>query len=108
MSDDELVREERDGAWVLRLNRPQARNALSGTLVEALGTSLRDAEARDDVRAVVLTGTGGRELARLCVTDPAAFDDRRAHWQQLVFSSEDAREGMAAFAEKRAPAWTGR
>jgi len=32
----------------------------------------------------------------------------QAEWQAKVFSSEDAREGAAAFIEKRDPVWKGR
>ncbi|MBX3485451.1 enoyl-CoA hydratase-related protein [Phenylobacterium sp.] len=52
---------ERDGAVaVLRLNRPEARNAMSPELSAALGEALLAAEADDTVRAVVITGTGDR------------------------------------------------
>jgi len=56
----ELVRDRRGRILVLRLNRPQVRNALSWTLMEALGEAVTTAEADPDVRAVVLTGTGDR------------------------------------------------
>jgi enoyl-CoA hydratase len=49
-----------------------------------------------------------KELVRLYATDPARADERRAHWRQVVFGSEDAREGAAAFLEKRTPTWQGR
>jgi enoyl-CoA hydratase len=34
--------------------------------------------------------------------------DQAARLMQPVFTSEDAQEGARAFAEKRAPVWTGR
>src|SRR3546814_13202531 len=43
-----------------RLNRPDARNALSPELIGELGAGLADAEADAATRAVVLTGTGDR------------------------------------------------
>jgi enoyl-CoA hydratase/carnithine racemase len=57
---DELVRERRGPVLVARLNRPDARNALSPGLIREIGAALTDAESDDAVRAVVLTGTGDR------------------------------------------------
>jgi enoyl-CoA hydratase/carnithine racemase len=56
----ELVRERRGAVQVLRLNRPEARNALSPGLISAIGAAVVEADADPDVRAVVLTGTGDR------------------------------------------------
>ena len=47
------------GALWLRLNRPEQFNALTGEMVVTAIEQLRGATARDDVRVVVLTGTGG-------------------------------------------------
>jgi len=54
----ELVIERHGNVVVLRLNRPEARNALTPALVGALGLALVEADADPEVRAVVLTGTG--------------------------------------------------
>lgn len=58
--EPELVREQDGPVVVLRLNRPEARNALTAELLEDLGRALIEAEADDGVRAIVLTGTGDR------------------------------------------------
>jgi enoyl-CoA hydratase len=47
------------GALWLRLDRPEQFNALTAEMVIALVGELREATARDDVRVVVVTGTGG-------------------------------------------------
>ena len=60
MSADELVRQRHGDVLVLRLNRPEARNALTPTLIAAIGRAVLDVEADPATRAVVLTGTGDR------------------------------------------------
>jgi enoyl-CoA hydratase/carnithine racemase len=60
MSEPVLVREQRGGVLVLRLNRPEARNALNAELVGELGLGLETAENDPAVRCVVVTGTGDR------------------------------------------------
>lgn len=45
---------------VIRLNRPEARNALDPETVAGLGEGLLEAEADDGVRAVIITGAGDR------------------------------------------------
>jgi enoyl-CoA hydratase/carnithine racemase len=57
---EELVRERRGNVLVLRLNRPEARNALSPALLNRIGQAILDAESDPEVRAIVLTGTGDR------------------------------------------------
>src|SRR5918992_834777 len=48
-----------EGAVALvTMNRPEKRNALNDELVAALKDALRDADAREEVRAVVITGAG--------------------------------------------------
>lgn len=51
-----LLADDHGAVRVLTLNRPQARNALSTDLFEALYAALRAADDHDTVRAVVLTG----------------------------------------------------
>ncbi|QIX52669.1 enoyl-CoA hydratase-related protein [Rhodococcus sp. DMU1] len=57
---DELVRTQHGPVLILRLNRPDARNALTGSLLNAIGSAVNEAEADPDTRVVVLTATGDR------------------------------------------------
>lgn len=52
----ERVETESGATALITLNRPDARNALTGTLIVALREALADADADDSVQAVVLTG----------------------------------------------------
>lgn len=55
-----MIEQERDGAWLtLWLNRPDARNALSLELIEALLRQLDDAHSDATVRGITLRGRGG-------------------------------------------------
>ncbi|HYV59538.1 MAG TPA: enoyl-CoA hydratase-related protein [Acidimicrobiia bacterium] len=56
----ELVREQRGAVLVVRLNRPEARNALTPPLIHAIGAAIVEGESDPEIRAVVLTGTGDR------------------------------------------------
>ncbi|WP_235737825.1 enoyl-CoA hydratase [Nocardioides alcanivorans] len=53
-----LVVTETDGVLTLRFDRPEVFNALNGEIVHACCSLLERASTRDDVRVVVLTGTG--------------------------------------------------
>ena len=53
-----LERERRGRIEILRLNRPEARNAMSPELSQAIEDALDEIEADPGVGAVILTGTG--------------------------------------------------
>lgn len=53
-----LEREHADGVTTLRLNRPEALNAISSELARALLEALGDLAADPETRAVVVTGNG--------------------------------------------------
>jgi enoyl-CoA hydratase len=64
VSDAEpLARERRGNVLVVRLDRPEARNALSPALMAALVEAVHEAEADPGVAVVVLTGTGDRAFS---------------------------------------------
>jgi len=58
--EPELVLERQGAVVVARLNRPDARNALTPALLDALGAAAAEAESDPDVRVLVVTGTGER------------------------------------------------
>ena len=58
MSDD-LIETRDGGIATLTMNRPEARNAMSGAMMQALQQALPRLAADQSVRLVVLTGAGG-------------------------------------------------
>jgi len=68
---DGLRVELRDAALWLTLERPETFNALTGDMVLGLVAELRGALARDDVRVVVVTGTGAAFSAGADLTGDA-------------------------------------
>ena len=57
---DVLLQERRDSVLWLTLNRPEVHNALNAALTRALTEALQAASEDEALRAVVLTGAGGR------------------------------------------------
>ena len=55
---EDLLASLDSGVLTLTLNRPEARNAMSGEMTSALAAQLADAELNPEVRAIVLTGAG--------------------------------------------------
>lgn len=53
-----LLAEMKNGVLTLTMNRPEARNALSVDMIEAMSRQLQWAAREDDVRCVLLTGAG--------------------------------------------------
>jgi enoyl-CoA hydratase/carnithine racemase len=82
-----LVTEQRGAVKILRLNRPEARNALNPELLDAIGLSMVAAENDPDTRAIVLTGTGDKAFC-------AGMDLRAFAAGGTVSASK---EGMAGF-----------
>ncbi len=59
---DELVVARRGSVLVLRLNRPEVRNALSWSMIAGIGDAVAEAERDPEIRALVVTGTGDRSF----------------------------------------------
>ncbi len=58
MSNQVLV-ERRGAVQVIVINRPEARNALNGAVAAGIRDAVDELDARDELRAGVLTGAGG-------------------------------------------------
>ncbi|MBA3241038.1 MAG: enoyl-CoA hydratase/isomerase family protein [Acidobacteria bacterium] len=78
---------------LVTLNRPEKRNALNEALIAGLKQALRDADSRESVRAVLITGAGadfcsGADLSAL----------RKISESSIAENLEDAQELMELFA----------
>jgi enoyl-CoA hydratase/carnithine racemase len=76
MGLETLIVEENEGALLIRLNRPEQRNAFNNRMYDELRDTLGEAQGRRAVRAVVVTGSGkafsaGQDLAEMA-SPPAA------------------------------------
>ena len=79
MSTSEVLVEPTGRAVVITMNRPEARNSLTKTVVLALAAAIESAAARPDVRCIVLGGAGGHfcagaDLRRTFAEDPDMMD----------------------------------
>jgi enoyl-CoA hydratase len=67
-----VQQEVRGAVGIVRLDRPEVRNAVDRPTAEALTAAIATLDARDDLAALVLTGTGGTFCAG---ADLHAFED---------------------------------
>lgn len=79
MDSSSVIYEQREAIAWLRLNRPDAMNALNPEVATALAAALARAEADPAVRALVVTGTGaafcaGADLKFVGGVDGASFE----------------------------------
>lgn len=87
----QYVNVERDGAIaIVTIDRPQVLNALNSATLAALQRTLAGLQADDAVRAVVLTGAGGKAFAagadinELAVLTPAGGREQARRGQQVL------------------------
>ncbi|MBR0663810.1 enoyl-CoA hydratase/isomerase family protein [Roseomonas hellenica] len=85
MSEGLILQEDRGRTRILRLNRPEKRNALNRPLIEALLQALEQAGGDDGIAAILLAANGavfcaGADLGemRALREDPVAAEARRA------------------------------
>ena len=75
----ELLRADADGVATLTLNRPEARNALSVSLMTALEAALEELRATADIKVVVVGGNGPAFCAGHDLREIRARPRREAH-----------------------------
>ncbi len=70
-----------NGVWLLKVNRPEALNALNSTVLNEMGESLRQIGEMDyeDARALIITGAGEKAfVAGADIKEISELDEERA------------------------------
>jgi crotonobetainyl-CoA hydratase len=62
VTDAAVLTERRGDVLVITINRPEARNAVNGAVSTGVGDALEQAQNDDEVRAVVITGSGDKSF----------------------------------------------
>jgi 2-(1,2-epoxy-1,2-dihydrophenyl)acetyl-CoA isomerase len=91
---DQLLQDFSDGIATLTMNRPDARNALTGEMLAALDEAVRRLAADPAVRCVVLTGAGNAFCAGGDVKGQAKAAEARS--SGASFSIEQRVQGLRA------------
>ncbi len=86
---DEILVSTESGVRYLTLNRPEKRNALNADLVAELKAALRESDADEELRAIVIRGAGkdfcsGADLAELQKIAGNSFDENVADARELA------------------------
>jgi len=93
---------DRDGAIVtVTLNKPERMNALDRAMWTQLGAVMRELDADESLRCVVLRGAGDRAFA--AGADIAEFANERANAAQAKRYGEDVAVSLRSLAECRHP-----
>ncbi len=82
-----------DRIATIAVNRPDKLNALNGALMTELGLAIQEANRRDDVGAVLLTGAGrafvaGADIGEMVAESPMGMKGRAEHGQTVFRAFE--------------------
>src|SRR5580693_2627472 len=105
MAYENILVESRGRVGLIRLNRPQALNALNRALMSDLGQALAEFEADKNIGCIVITGSEKafaagadiKEMAEKEFTD-VYFDDFCADWHQAAQARKPVVAAVAGFA----------
>jgi enoyl-CoA hydratase/carnithine racemase len=85
-----LIVEPREGYQVIRLNRPEALNALNTALMTELTQALDSAEGDPEVRCVVLTGSEKAFAAGADIREMATLNYPETHLSDFLTRTHDS------------------
>ncbi|HLH48586.1 MAG TPA: enoyl-CoA hydratase-related protein, partial [Roseiarcus sp.] len=105
MAYDTIIVETHGKVGLIRLNRPQALNALNAQLIEELGEALKGFEADAAVGAIVLTGSdkafaAGADIKEMSGKSymEAFLEDFIGEWHALAATRKPVIAAVAGFA----------
>jgi enoyl-CoA hydratase len=105
MSYDTLIVEARGRVGLIRLNRPQALNALNRALMSELGQALAAFDADTEIGCMIITGSdkafaAGADIKEMADKDFTGvfFDDFCADWHQAAQARKPVIAAVAGFA----------
>ena len=84
MAYETIIVEMEDHVALIKLNRPDALNALNDTLLSELAGALTEAQANDKVRCIVLTGSEKAFAAGADIKEMQPFDFSQAYLTDLI------------------------
>jgi len=91
MSENTILSEIEGGILTLTINRPKQLNALNSQVIAALSKEIVEAQSNDDVRIIILTGSGekafvaGADIKEFADFDPQQGKDLAALGQAILF-----------------------
>lgn len=89
----EILYEKKRGGALITLNRPEAMNAISRSMIKEIHQALDDIEEDREVRAVVLTGSG-RAFSAGMDQGNRAGRRRDIHWPYGILTDQSAAEAI--------------
>ena len=106
MTYETLLTETEDGVLLIRLNRPQALNALNGQLMDELTAALDAAERDEAVRCTIITGSEKafaagadiKEMASKSYADVFREDFITANWERVASCRKPVIAAVSGFA----------
>ena len=75
---DAVLVEIADGIAVLTINRPEARNAINGSVASGIASAIGELDDRKDVSVLIMTGAGGYFSAGMDLKGFLSGDDPMA------------------------------
>jgi len=105
MAYENIIVESRGRVGLIRLNRPQALNALNRALMRELGNAIADFEADAAIGCLIITGSdkafaAGADIKEMAEKDFADvyFDDFCADWHQAAAARKPVIAAVSGFA----------